>query len=160
MAAGRASSARWGMFRALGLALRAAARPGAPGMGERLAAVPRMARAALRGEYAGLTRGRLLGMLAALVYIVSPVDLVPEGLFTVFGLADDAMLVAWLASALVNDTEAFLHWERGLSHGRQDSGQGSSGQGSSGQGSGQGPWTGEPQDASADVWTVQSHVVR
>jgi uncharacterized membrane protein YkvA (DUF1232 family) len=90
-------------------------------------------------------------MLAALVYIVSPVDLVPEGLFTVFGLADDAMLVAWLASALVNDTEAFLHWERGLSHGRQDSGQGSSGQNT---------WTGEPQDASADVWTVQSHVVR
>ena len=105
-------------------------------------------------------RRRLLGMLAALVYIVSPVDLVPEGLFTVFGLADDAMLVAWLASALVNDTEAFLHWERGLSHGRQDSGQGSSGQGSSGQGTGQNTWTGEPQDASADVWTVQSHVVR
>lgn len=150
MAAGRASSARWGMFRALGLALRAATRPGAPGMGERLAAVPRMARAALRGEYAGLTRGRLLGMLAALVYIVSPVDLVPEGLFTVFGLADDAMLVAWLASALVNDTEAFLHWERGLSQASQLARAGSWGASQSG----------GPQDAPADVWTVQSHVVR
>ena len=150
MAAGRASSARWGMFRALGLAVRAATRPGAPGMGERLAAVPRMARAALRGEYAGLTRGRLLGMLAAVLYIVSPVDLVPEGLFTVFGLADDAMLVTWLASALVNDTEAFLHWERGLSQAPQDARAGSWGASQSG----------GPQDAPADVWTVQSHVVR
>ncbi len=151
MAAGRSSSARWGMFRALALAVRAAARPGAPGMGERLGAVPRMARAALRGEYAGLTRGRLLGMLAALVYVVSPIDLVPEGLFTVFGLADDAMLIAWLASALVNDTEAFLSWERGV-------------------GRGTGPAdTAAPQDAPASEWassgagaapTVQSFVVR
>lgn len=136
----------------MGLALRAATRPGAPGMGERLAAVPRMARAAMRGEYAGLTRGRLLGMLAALVYVVSPVDLVPEALFTVFGLADDAMLVAWLASALVNDTEAFLSWERGLSHGPQGRASGA-------------------QDAPADEWMaapagrpqddpVQSYVVR
>ena len=109
MAAARgASSARWGMIRALGLALRAATRPGAPGMGERLSALPRMVRAAMRGEYAGVTRGRLLGMLGALLYVVSPVDLVPESLFTIFGLADDALLVTWLASSLVNDTEAFL----------------------------------------------------
>lgn len=152
MAAGRgAGAARWGMFRALGLAVRAATRPGAPGLGERLSAVPRMVRAAMRGEYAGLTRGRLLGMLGALIYVVSPVDLVPEGLFTVFGLADDAMLVTWLASALVNDTEAFLSWERGLHGGPQQS-----------------RATG-PQDAPEQEWvaapagattTVQSHVVR
>ena len=152
MAAARgASSARWGMIRALGLALRAATRPGAPGMGERLTALPRMVRAALRGEYVGITRGRLLGMLGALLYIVSPVDLVPEGLFAVFGLADKALMVTWLATSLVNDTEAYLLWERGLSGGATSASSG-------------------PQDARTDErttpadatqhWTVQSHVVR
>ena len=153
MAAARgASSARWGMIRALGFALRAATLPGAPGMGERLSALPRMVRAALRGEYAGVTRGRLLGMLGALLYVVSPVDLVPESLFAIFGLADDALLVTWLASSLVNDTEAFLAWERGLSRGAAASASG-------------GPQDARPDerattaDASAH-WTVQSHVVR
>lgn len=117
MAAGRGGygpAARWGMLRSLGLALRAAMRPGGPSIADRLAAVPRMARAALRGDFPGVSKGRLLGMLAALLYVVSPVDLVPEGLFSVFGLADDAMLVGWLATALINDTETFLQWERAV----------------------------------------------
>ena len=113
MAARSACSVRWRVLRSLGMALRAATRPGAPGVGERLAAVPRMIRAALRGEYDGLPIGRLVGMLGAIVYVLSPVDLVPEGLLSVIGLADDALLVTWLAGTLVNDTEAFLAWERG-----------------------------------------------
>ena len=153
MAAARgASSARWGMIRALGLALRAATRPGAPGMGERLSALPRMVRAAMRGEYAGVTRGRLLGMLGALLYVVSPVDLVPESLFTIFGLADDALLVTWLASSLVNDTEAFLTWERGLSRAGATSATGAPQDAPAGERT-------TPADSSAH-WTVQSHVVR
>ncbi|MBK8469788.1 MAG: DUF1232 domain-containing protein [Actinomycetales bacterium] len=109
-----------GVLRSLGLALRAATRPGGPSMRERFAAVPRMARAALRGDYPALTKGRLLAMLGALLYVVSPVDVVPEGLFAVFGLADDAMLVTWLAGALINDTESFLTWERGVRATPQD----------------------------------------
>jgi uncharacterized membrane protein YkvA (DUF1232 family) len=112
--AARSAATRWGVLRALGLAVRAATRPGAPTVPERLAAVPRMVRAAMSGQFRGLTKGRLLAMLGALVYIVSPIDLVPEGIFSVFGIADDAMLVGWLAAALVNHTEDYLAWERGV----------------------------------------------
>jgi uncharacterized membrane protein YkvA (DUF1232 family) len=121
-------------------------------MGERLSALPRMVRAAMRGEYAGVTRGRLLGMLGALLYVVSPVDLVPESLFTIFGLADDALLVTWLASSLVNDTEAFLTWERGLSRAGSTSAAGGPQDAPAGERT-------TPEDSSAH-WTVQSHVVR
>ncbi len=119
MAAGT-TRARWALLSSLAMALRAAMRPGAPALGERAAAVPRMVRAALAGHYQQLGKGRLLGMLAAVLYIASPIDLVPEGLLTVIGLADDAMVVAWLAGALINDTEEFLAWERGVGRGPQD----------------------------------------
>lgn len=104
---------RWGVFRTLATALRSAVRPGGPGMGERVSAVPRLLRATLRGEYRGTTTGKLFLVAAAAAYVLSPVDLVPEAFLTLFGLADDAMVVTWIAATLVNETDAFLAWERG-----------------------------------------------
>jgi uncharacterized membrane protein YkvA (DUF1232 family) len=103
---------RWGIFRTLATAIRTAARPGSPGMGERLTSLPRLVRATFTGEYPGATKGRLLMIAAALAYVLSPVDLVPEAFLAVFGLADDAMVVSWIAAALINETEGFLAWER------------------------------------------------
>ncbi len=110
--AARSGAARWAALRTLGLALQAAMRPGAPTLPQRCAALPRMIRAAARGQYAGLSRGRLLALFGALAYVVSPVDLVPEGVLSVFGLADDAMVIGWLAAALIGHTEDYLAWER------------------------------------------------
>jgi uncharacterized membrane protein YkvA (DUF1232 family) len=36
----------------------------------------------------------------------------PEGVLGVLGMADDAMVLGWLATQLVEETEAFLAWER------------------------------------------------
>jgi uncharacterized membrane protein YkvA (DUF1232 family) len=103
---------RWGALRTIASALRTALRPGTPSMGERAASVPRLLRATFRGEYTGTTRGRLLLILAAVGYVVSPIDVVPEAFLSVLGLADDAMVASWIAAALVNETESFLRWER------------------------------------------------
>jgi uncharacterized membrane protein YkvA (DUF1232 family) len=100
------------MLRTLTVALRTATRPGSAGLGERLRAVPRLVRATVRGEYHGTTTGRLFMIAAAVAYILSPVDVVPEALFSLLGLADDAVLASWVAASLVNETEAFLAWER------------------------------------------------
>ena len=54
-----------------------------------------MIRATLRGEYDGGLRVAL--MAAATVYVVSPIDAVPEAFLLVFGLVDDAVMVTWLA---------------------------------------------------------------
>jgi uncharacterized membrane protein YkvA (DUF1232 family) len=50
--------------------------------------------------------------VAALLYVVSPVDFVPELVLPFIGLADDAVVISWIAVALINDTESFLDWER------------------------------------------------
>ncbi|WP_240977170.1 YkvA family protein [Knoellia koreensis] len=119
MAAARAGkAARWGMFRTLASAIRTAARPGSPSMQDRLAAVPRLIRATFTGEYHGATKGRLFLIAAAVAYVVSPVDFVPEALLGVFGLADDAFVVSWIAAAVINETESFLAWERATPSGR------------------------------------------
>lgn len=101
---------RTAAFAALGRALLAGARGGPP-LGRRLAALPRMVMATLRGQYDG--RMRLALMVAALAYVLSPVDLVPEAVLMAFGLADDALVITWLAGAVLSETERFLHWERG-----------------------------------------------
>lgn len=99
-------------FRALWRALAQGRKPGAPGLGERVGALPRIAGASLAGRYRGLTRSRLVLFAIGLVYLISPVDVVPELLFNVFGLGDDAVVAMWLAGAFLVETEAYLSWER------------------------------------------------
>ena len=89
----------------------AAATDGPSGFVARLASIPRMARDVLVGRYDGLTRGRLALMVLAVLYIVSPVDLLPEAVLPMIGLADDAMVAAWLVAALVGATSAYGMWE-------------------------------------------------
>jgi len=85
-------------------------KPGTPGLSRRLSAMPRLIKASLRGEYDGGMR--LFLMAAASLYILSPLDAIPE-LFTAFiGLIDDAFVVTWLIGALLAETERFLEWEK------------------------------------------------
>ena len=97
------------------LAFARAFKPGTPGIGQRLAAMPRMIRASLRGEYDG--RMRLLLMTAASLYIVSPLDAVPEAILLFVGLIDDAFVVTWLTGAILSETERFLEWEKSMGRG-------------------------------------------
>jgi uncharacterized membrane protein YkvA (DUF1232 family) len=99
---------RTAAFTALGKALVTGAR-GGPSIGKRLAALPRMFAATTRGEYDG---GLRVAMMAAAAYVISPIDLIPEGFLFVFGLADDAVMIAWLAGTLLSETERFLEWEK------------------------------------------------
>ena len=84
-------------------------KPGAPGMGRRLAAAPRMIRATWRREYDG--GARLMLMLLVVVYLVSPLDFRADAVFLVVGVIGDAALVTWLFGALMDETERFLRWE-------------------------------------------------
>jgi uncharacterized membrane protein YkvA (DUF1232 family) len=64
----------------------------------------------LLGRWTGMTRGRLALMALALLYIVSPVDLLPEAVLTIPGLADDAVVAGWLITSLFGATSAYLAW--------------------------------------------------
>ena len=99
-------------FAAVWRAVRQGNRPGAPGVGDRLRALPRMMSAALAGRYAQLGGGRLTLIVLALAYLVSPVDLMPEAFLTVFGLGDDAIVALWLGGTFLVETDRYLAWER------------------------------------------------
>jgi uncharacterized membrane protein YkvA (DUF1232 family) len=98
--------------RALWSALLGARKAGAPGVRERVRSFPRLVTATLTGRYPGMSRSRLAVMLLGVGYVISPVDVMPELLLTVFGLGDDALVVAWLAGTLLAETDAFITWER------------------------------------------------
>jgi uncharacterized membrane protein YkvA (DUF1232 family) len=85
-------------------------KPGTPGLGRRLRAFPRMIRATMRGEYDG--KGRLSMMAISALYMLSPIDLVPEAFFLAVGLIDDAAVATFLVGAILDETERFLEWER------------------------------------------------
>ncbi|GAA0730127.1 DUF1232 domain-containing protein [Dactylosporangium roseum] len=81
-----------------------------PGLGRRLAAIPRMIKATFKGEYDG---GARLAMIAAAgVYIVSPIDAVPELFLLVLGVVDDVAVAGYFAGALLDELERFLEWEK------------------------------------------------
>ncbi len=99
-------------FVALVRALRGARRTGGAGLAESLRALPRWVAATLTGRYDGTSRRQLATLALALVYVVSPVDLLPELVLPLVGLADDALVLTWLAGRLVQEAGAFLAWER------------------------------------------------
>jgi uncharacterized membrane protein YkvA (DUF1232 family) len=103
-------------FVALWRQLRAVSR-GEPSLGTRLRALPRMVVASVRGRrrydgqrYDGLWRIILMGL--AFLYALWPLDLMPVFLLGPVGLIDDAVLVTWLAGAILSETGRFLQWER------------------------------------------------
>ncbi|GAA1507633.1 hypothetical protein GCM10009827_022250 [Dactylosporangium maewongense] len=85
-------------------------KPGTPGLGKRLSAIPRMVKATVKGEYDGGTRLALLA--ASAVYIVSPIDAVPELFLLVLGVVDDLAMATYFAGALLDELERFLEWEK------------------------------------------------
>jgi uncharacterized membrane protein YkvA (DUF1232 family) len=100
---------RTAAFAALAKALTSGAR-GGPSISKRLAALPRMLKATARGEYDGGMRVAM--MAAATAYVISPIDLIPEAFLFVFGLADDAIMITWLAGTVLSETQRFLEWEK------------------------------------------------
>jgi uncharacterized membrane protein YkvA (DUF1232 family) len=93
--------------------VRASLRPGGPTVVERVQAVPRLVRSTLDGTYAGTTRARLGLVAAAVAYVASPIDLLPEAFLPVLGAADDAVVIGWGVKAFIEETDRFLAWELG-----------------------------------------------
>ncbi|MEW9531682.1 YkvA family protein [Microbispora sp. NPDC049125] len=96
-------------------AYREVSRPGSPGLGARVRALPRMLRAGMKGHYPGLTKGKLAMLGMAVLYIVSPIDVVPDFLLGI-GVVDDFGVFLWLATALLGESGRYVDWERDAHH--------------------------------------------
>jgi uncharacterized membrane protein YkvA (DUF1232 family) len=108
-------ASRFAVLSAVFAALRGVRTPGAPSIGERARAVPRMIGATLTGRYRGVGLGRLAALAAGAVYVISPMDLLPEIFLPLIGLGDDLVVLTFVVSGLLVETEQFIAWEQARS---------------------------------------------
>lgn len=83
-----------------------------PIVGKKLANVPIMAslvKSYVKKEYTDIPLGSLLAILAALIYFVSPIDLIPDNL-PIVGYIDDAAVVAACWALVDTDVEEYKIW--------------------------------------------------
>lgn len=76
-------------------------------LSQRAMAVPAMLRDALTGRWRGTSRLKLVMALLIPLYVVSPIDLVPD-LLLPFGIADDAALLALAVTILLGSADRWL----------------------------------------------------
>jgi uncharacterized membrane protein YkvA (DUF1232 family) len=77
---------------------------------DRARALPRLLRAGKQG-YDGLPKRRLALWGFALLYLVSPIDILPEVL-PIIGVTDDAGVAVWLLTSVSAASGLYLRWER------------------------------------------------
>lgn len=68
------------------------------------------------GSYRGLSVRTLASLAGALLYVVSPIDLIPDFIPGV-GFIDDAAVLALLLHSLAQDLAAFRIWEERRANG-------------------------------------------
>ena len=86
-----------------------------PHIGEGLSSVPVMAsliNSYVKKEYTDIPMGTIIAIIGALVYFVSPVDLIPD-VIPGIGLLDDAAVVAACLGMVKVDLDKYSLWREG-----------------------------------------------
>ncbi len=83
-----------------------------------LTALFRLLRAYVRKEYRDIPWGSIVLVIAAIIYFVSPIDLIPDILPG--GFIDDAMIIGFIIAQIKSDLDNFLAWEVEQLHGEDD----------------------------------------
>jgi len=71
----------------------------------------RLLKAWKNGSYRGLSLRTLATLAAAILYVLSPVDLIPDFIPGI-GLIDDAAVLTFLLHCMAQDLAAFRIWEQ------------------------------------------------
>ena len=85
-----------------------------PIVGNALSYIPvmiSMIRSYVRKEYTEIPIGSILSMISALIYFVSPVDIIPDFL-PVVGYLDDAAVVAACIKLVKSDIDDYKQWRK------------------------------------------------
>ncbi|GAA3119986.1 hypothetical protein GCM10020001_045260 [Nonomuraea salmonea] len=75
--------------------------------------------AVMRGQYAGMGKGKLALMGLGVVYLISPIDVIPDFLMLI-GVADDFGVFLWLMASLLGESGRYVQREREVIQGRLD----------------------------------------
>lgn len=83
-------------------------------LGERIKILVRMMRAYAQGSYKEIPWRTMLVLLAAIIYFLMPLDLIPD-FIPVSGFIDDFTVVMLVSGAFQQDIQEFLDWEKSRS---------------------------------------------
>jgi uncharacterized membrane protein YkvA (DUF1232 family) len=71
----------------------------------------RLVKAYAMGHYREIPWKTLLLIVAAIIYFVNPLDLVPD-LLPITGLTDDFAVLLWVYNSVSHEIDKFLNWEK------------------------------------------------
>lgn len=63
-----------------------------------------------KGEYKELSRNSIILVLISLVYLVSPIDIIPD--FLIGGFVDDAAVIAYVLKKITVELAAYKEWRK------------------------------------------------
>ncbi|WP_239022779.1 YkvA family protein [Pontibacter mangrovi] len=75
----------------------------------------RLVRSYIRGDYRDVSRKSLLIGVGVLLYLVTPLDIIPD-FIPVVGLMDDISLMAWFVDAFSKEINKYREWEAHVSY--------------------------------------------
>ena len=70
----------------------------------------RLAKAYATGKYRQVPWRAMLIVLAAVIYFINPLDLIPD-LIPVIGFTDDFAILLWVYNSIREEVDKFLEWE-------------------------------------------------
>ena len=74
-------------------------------------ALTRMTNAWWKGDYKNISTKSMIAVVAALIYFVNPLDLIPD-FIPIIGQIDDILILGYLIKTLNKEIERFMAWER------------------------------------------------
>lgn len=78
---------------------------------EKFFVLGRLIKAYATGQYREVPWKTILLIVAAVIYFVNPLDLVPD-IIPLTGLTDDFAVLLWVYNSVSNEIEKFLEWEK------------------------------------------------
>jgi len=78
---------------------------------ERFFVLGRLVKAYALGQYRAVPWKTILLIVAAIIYFVNPLDMVPD-IIPLTGLTDDFAVLLWVYNSVSNEIEKFLDWEK------------------------------------------------
>lgn len=80
-------------------------------MQDSIIALTRMVAAWIKGDYKNISTQSVIAVVAALIYFVNPLDIIPD-FIPVIGQLDDLLVLGYMIKMLNKEIERFMAWER------------------------------------------------
>ena len=63
----------------------------------------------MKGDYKNLEKNTVIMIIVALIYLVSPIDLIPD--FLIGGFIDDALVIAYVVKKISSELKLYREWK-------------------------------------------------